>query len=126
MNGQLELWFNYKYSSFDELLGKSGSVRIHHRNLQLLAVEIYKALHNLSPTLMSEIFQLRNIKYDLHGGNTFISNNIKTVNYGSETISYLAPKIWQQIPEDIKNTNCLNSFKHKIKLWIQSACPCKL
>ena len=67
-----------------------------------------------------------NIKYDLRGGNTLISNNIKTVNYGSETVSYLAPQIWRQIQEDIKNTNCLNSVKRKIKLWIPSACPCKL
>ena len=66
------------------------------------------------------------MKYDLRGGNTFISNNIKTVNYGSEAVSYLAPKIWRQIPEDIKNTNCLNLFKRKIRLWIPCACPCKL
>ena len=64
--------------------------------------------------------------YNIRGGNTLISNNIKAVNYGSETVSYLAPKIWRQIPEDIKNTNCLNSFKYKTKLWIPSACPCKL
>ena len=75
---------------------------MHHRNLQLLAVEIYKALHNLSPTLMSEIFQFRNINYHLWDGNTLISNNIKTVNYGSGTVSDMAPKILRQIPEDIK------------------------
>ena len=38
-------------SSFEVLLDKSGSVTIHHRNLQHLAIEIYKALHNLSPYL---------------------------------------------------------------------------
>ena len=37
--------------SFDSLLEKSGSVRIHHRNLQILATEIYKVLHDF-PTLM--------------------------------------------------------------------------
>ena len=50
-------------SSFDELINQSGSVRIHHRNLQFLAIEIYKALHNLSPPLMSELFQLKEVKF---------------------------------------------------------------
>ena len=39
-------------SSFDELLKMSNSVRVHHRNIQLLAVEIFKALNKLSSSLM--------------------------------------------------------------------------
>ena len=46
MNEALRIMLNDKYSSFDGLLGKSASVRIHHRNLQLLAGEIYMAWHN--------------------------------------------------------------------------------
>ena len=48
-------------SSFDELLVKSKSVSIHTRNLQHLAIEIYKALHNLSSSLMSEIFRTKKV-----------------------------------------------------------------
>ena len=48
-------------SSFDELLVKSKSVSIHTRNLQHLAIEIYKALHNLSSFLMSEIFRTKKV-----------------------------------------------------------------
>ena len=62
--------FSEYISSFDELINKSGSVRIHHRNLQFLAIEIYKALHNLSPPLMSELFQLKEVKYNLRQGKT--------------------------------------------------------
>ena len=39
-------------SSFDELLVKSKPVSIHTRNLQHLAIEIYKALHNLSSSCL--------------------------------------------------------------------------
>ena len=39
---------NDNSSSYEDLLEKSSSVRIHHSNLQQLAVEIYKALNNLS------------------------------------------------------------------------------
>ena len=122
----LRIVFNDNISSFDELINKSGSVKVHHRNLQFLAIEIYKALHNLSPPFMSELFQLKDIKYNLRQGKTLISNNKKTVLYGTETISYLAPKIWMLIPDSIKKSDSLNVFKRNIKTWIPTDCPCKL
>ena len=122
----LRIVYNDNFSSFDVLLQKSESVTIHHRNIQTLAVEIYKALHNLSTSLMAEIFTVKNTGYNLRGGNKLISNTIKTVNYGKETISHLAPKIWELIPEEIKNSCSLMIFKRKIKTWIPVNCPCRL
>ena len=56
--------------SIESLLEKSGSVTIHHRNLQLLAVVYFKALNNLSPSIMSALFEIKDIKYELrHGRN---------------------------------------------------------
>ena len=40
----LQIVFNDNVSSFDELINRSGYVTVHHRNLQFLATEIYKAL----------------------------------------------------------------------------------
>ena len=45
---------DYK-SSFCELLEKDKSFSIHHKNIQSLAIEIYKVLHNLSPRIMNNI-----------------------------------------------------------------------
>ena len=112
--------------SFESLLEKSGSVKIHYRNLQFLAVEIYKALNNLSSLLMSELFQIKDMKFNLRNGKTLVSSNIKTVNYGKQSISYLAPIIWSQVPEEIRNSESVNSFKNKIKKWIPDSCPCTL
>ena len=36
-------------SKFDELLGKDGPFSIRHRNIQTLAIEIFKFLSGLSP-----------------------------------------------------------------------------
>ena len=111
----LRIVYSDNVSSFEELLKISGSVMTHHRNIQQLAVEIYKTLNNLSSSLMTELFQTKKTKYDLRKGNTLISRNVKTVYFGTESISYLAPKIWELIPKDIKNCGTLNSFKSKIK-----------
>ena len=43
-------------SSFDELLKKDDAVTIHHRNIQTIAIELYKYKNGLSPVIMNEIF----------------------------------------------------------------------
>ena len=50
----LSIVYRDNTSSFDTLLEKSGTVSIHHRNIQSLAIEIFKSLNNLSPSLMSD------------------------------------------------------------------------
>ena len=49
-----------KHSTFQQLLEKDNSVSIHHRNLQVLATEMFKVNMNLSPDLMNDIFLKKN------------------------------------------------------------------
>ena len=36
-------------STYDDLLRRDGSVRIHHKNIQLVAVEMFKVKNDLVP-----------------------------------------------------------------------------
>ena len=53
-------------------------------------------------------------------------SSIRTTKYGLNSISYLAPKIWDLIPNEIKRCDNLISFKQKIKSWRPENCPCTL
>ena len=119
----LRIVYNDNSSSFDILLEKSKTIKIHHRNLQQLVIEIY---NNLSSTLMSDLFSFRNTGFNLRGGSKLKSNTAKTVYYGTESISNLAPKIWEQVPDEIKDSTSLKSFKLKIKSWGPNSCPCRI
>ena len=83
----LRIVHNDKTTSFEQLLILSGSIKIHHRNLQLLAIEIYKALNNLSSPLMLDLFRAKDIRYSLRKGEVLTSYNVKTKSYGIDSIS---------------------------------------
>ena len=111
-------------STFDNLLKKDGSVSIHMRNIQAIAIELYKVVHNLSPKMMNQIFVIKESRYP--SKSIFQTNNIRTTKYGLESLKYLGPKILELIPEEIKNISSLELFKRKIKEWCPKNCPCKL
>ena len=123
----LRITYKDNNSSFEQLLIITGSVTIHHKNLQvLLATEVYKTLNNLASPLMSELFKEKDIKYNLRKGNTLVSKNVKTTTYGLDSVSYLAPKLWMQVPIDMKNSASLAIFKQRIRTWVPDSCLCRL
>ena len=122
----LRLMHNNKNSSYEELLTKEGSVSIHHRNIQALAIEFYKIKNGLSPELSTEIFAHETRSHNLRWCNDFRIPSIRTVYHGSESISFLGPKIWNILPDEIKQQTSLNSFKKSVKKWKPQDCPCRL
>ena len=114
----LKLVYSDHVSSLDELLKKDRSFPIHHRNIQSLAIELYKFFHGLSLSFMKNVFHFNtNIPYNLRSDSELYSRNPKTGKYGTEAISYLAPKIWSLVPYAIKSSKSLDVFKSKIRQW---------
>ena len=118
--------YNDKSSSFQNLFEKDNPVTIHQRNIKILATETYKFLQGLSPPLVNQIFVKRNNNYSLRGNNLLTRRRVNSVRYGTETVSFLAPKIWDILPKDIKYSESLDIFKRKIKQCIPSECSCRL
>ena len=123
----LRLIYQNRNLSFDELLKLDKSVSIHYRNLQYLLTEIYKVKMGLSPPTMNDILTLdENASYNLTSGVTVTRRNIRTNKFGFETITTIGAVLWRNLPNDIKNSDSLNIFKHRIKQWTPDNCPCKI
>ena len=109
------------------ILNKDNSVSIHHSNIHALAIEMYKVANDMSPEIMNEVFELRNTPhYNLRHTSLFSTEPIHSVFNPTESASYLGPKIWEQIPAEIKNKDFLDGFKIEIKKWKPSECPCRI
>ena len=122
----LRLIYSDKKSSYENLLEKDNSVSIHHKNIQALAIEMFKVKHKQCPEITDDIFVERtNNQYNLRNHPDFITPQVHSVFHGTESISYLGPKIWDIVPEEFKNNKSLNSFKESIKMWIPTNCPCR-
>ena len=111
----LRIVYKDNVSSFEDLLLKDNSVTIHERNIQKLAIELYKVANRSSPKIMDFIFPLKEkIRYP--GENIFRTMNVKTVTWGTESLRHMGPKIWNIIPENLKNIDNLTTFTENIRL----------
>ena len=76
---------------------------------------------------MNIVFELNSDShYNLRQILQFSRSLAKSVYHGSESISYLGPKIWHMQPDDYKTKQNLDTFKIRIKKWKPENCPCRL
>ena len=71
----LRLVYSDYTSSFDELLKNDNAVTIHQRNIQLLAIEMFKVIKGLGPEIMKTLF---NIDYDDKRKKSFFTPNVNS------------------------------------------------
>ena len=64
-------------------------------------------MQEISPPFLNEVFVPRQCNYEVRGNN-FLERRVKSVRYGTESISSLAPKIWEILPNEIKDSDTLN------------------
>ena len=55
--------------------------------------------NNMSPEILTDVIKILDSNYSLRNSTVFEKRNVRTVRYGTETISFLAPKIWEIVPK---------------------------
>ena len=63
---------------------------------------------------MQGLFGDRQTHYSLRNPHHFAIPSINSVYNGSESISNLESRIWNLVPERLKELNSMSSFKHEI------------
>ena len=100
---------------------KDNSVSIYHENLHALATEMFKVHIETSPEIMQKIFPIKEQgQYNLRNQTHFVIPCVKSVNYDTESIRGLGPKIWRCLPRDIKNEEKVKSLFIVLKLPLRN------
>ena len=103
---------------------RDESVCIHHRNIQRVAIEMFKVKNGLSPEIMKNIFHVNS---DPRVEKSFFRPNVNTVFKGEQSLRSFGPIVWNSmIPDNFKIISTLEKFKEEIKKWVPDNCPCRL
>ena len=123
----LRLVYKNNKLTFNDLLELDNAVTIHRRNLQILATEIFNVKNSLAPEIMAEVFEIKEPRYNFRSeASHFKRENVKSTHYCIQSVRHLGPKIWNIVPQNVRESNSLNEFKSLIKFWKPDTCPCRL
>ena len=118
--------YSDKKSSFEKFLEKDGPVTIHTGKLRTLATEIFRICKNLSPAIIADLFHVRQNDYNLRHDSCFGIPKVNSAYHGTEGLSNLGPRIWNLVPNKVKQLVDIHAFNKENKKWKPKNCPCKL
>ena len=110
----LRIVYKHNVFSFEVLLELDKSFKIHHKNIQSLAIELFKIKNNLSVTIMNDFFQPGAVSYNLRSQINFTRPNLNSEHFGISSLRHMAAKVWDMAPNDRKNVNHIGIFKSNI------------
>ena len=96
------------------------------KHLQLLATEVFKLKTEMSLELMNDTFHFVERPYNLRSNYTLEGKRDHAVYHGSESLSSLAPKVRDLLPNSIKNSASLKELKTKTNTWAFDRRPCRI
>ena len=74
---------------FDQLLQIDKSYNVHHKNIQTLAIELYKVKNNLSNQIMQEVFEKHeSVDYNLRFQTDFVLTGVNTTYFSLHSLRY--------------------------------------
>ena len=79
-------------------------------------VMVFKCLHNEAPSYLCDLLQPRKVDSRLRSDSAIkLYQPIARKSVGERAFSVTAPKLWNNLPTDLRNLNALSVFKRKLK-----------
>ena len=102
-------------------IGQEELLRINWLNVedrvgQCASVQAFKFFNSTTPLYMNDVFSPAELT-NLSTRNSFqrLKQPFRKTNQGQNCLSYMGPSVWNKLPQKVKNTKNLNTFKHNVK-----------
>ena len=87
---------------------------VHFRILFKVLLLVYKALNGMAPLYITELLSHRTCSRSLRSTALAVpKSRLKT--YGDRAFSVAAPKLWNELPLDLRSLDTINLFKKHLK-----------
>ena len=89
---------------------------VNYRFRQCLAASVFKFFDDKCPLYMKDVFEKSCIIQASTRNSTMkLSQTLRRTSNGLHCMFFLAPSIWNNLPNELKRDTYLNTFKHKNK-----------
>ena len=95
-----------------------NSALVQRNKIQSHAIEMFCDSKNLSPPIMNNIFTQKDNGWDkLRQISQFSRPLVKSVHYGSESVSFLGMKIWDMLQDGCRDIDNWILLRIKLRNW---------
>ena len=109
-------------TNYMDLIESKGESTMYAKRIRIIAQEVYKSLHGLSPSYIAELLTNRTFKsrrpLDIY------TPTVNQVTYGYRSYRFEAPRVWNSLPLNIRTSENFPLFKTLIKTWSGPNCRC--
>ena len=111
-------------SSYKELLQKHNKASLHLMRAKVMIELVFKILNSEAPPIKSNFFKLKSTPYDLRANKILELPKYRTIKYGKNSYGYQGAKLWNLIPNTMKDISNFNEFKQALLAWNGPECNC--
>ena len=120
----LRVTLNDYESPYVTLLKNVSRPTLYAGRLKSIVLETYKCVKTHNPAYLNDLFCPSPAPYETHGGLKLVQPKVKTTGFGLNTFCYQGAKIWNAVPENVKNAECISTCKELIAQWSGPECTC--
>ena len=71
----------------------------------------------IGPRYLYEMFNFREMSYDLRRGHTILPFNYNTIHHEKKSTRFVGAKLWNMLSNELRETMDFNAFKRFVMVW---------
>ncbi|XP_057309202.1 uncharacterized protein LOC130647380 [Hydractinia symbiolongicarpus] len=101
-------------------------ISIHEKFCRKLLKEVFKTKMKQNPSYMNDVFVFKNTAYSFRASSSLERCRTRTTKHGLLSVSYIASKLWEKLPNSVRNAPSLSLFHRGLNTIPFIQCSCRL